>query len=73
MSLAFLLLRDKSNSIVTSSVTFNAPGNFIPPYGKTIFQITARGTPGNSSFYYTTTVPGNPNYNPYYPASGEIP
>jgi hypothetical protein len=73
MSLAFLLLKDKSNSIVTSSVTFNAPGNFIPPYGKTIFQITAKGTPGNSSFYYTTTVPGNPNYNPYYPASGGNP
>jgi hypothetical protein len=86
MSLAFLLLKDKSNSIVTSSVTFNAPGNFIPPYGKTIFQITARGTPGNASFYYNTPVAAfNPtlaNYNyeyvpaipgnvtAYYPASG---
>lgn len=86
MSLAFLLLKDKSNSIVTSSVTFNAPGNFIPPYGKTIFRITARGSPGNASFYYNTPVAAqNPtiaNYNyeyvpavpgnviAYYPASG---
>jgi len=71
MSLAFLLLKDKSNSIVTSSQTFNAPGNFIPPYGKTIFQITARGTPGNASFYYNTPVDASGgNVAAYYPASG---
>lgn len=40
------------------STTFNAPGNFQVPFGKSIVNITGRGGTGNSP------VPGNAAYNP---------
>jgi hypothetical protein len=81
MSLAFLLLKDKTNSIVTNSVVFNAPGIYYPPYGKAVFQITGQGSPGNATVpgnvsgnnAYTTTTPvpaSGGNVAAYYPATG---
>jgi hypothetical protein len=67
MSLAFLLLKDRTNSIVTNSVVFNAPGIYYPPYGKAVFQITGQGSPGN------TTVPGNVSGNNSYTTTTPVP
>jgi hypothetical protein len=41
---------------VTSSTTFNAPGNYLPPYGSTVIKIGGRGASGNNT---TPAIPGN--------------
>jgi len=70
MKLAGLLQRERSTVAVTQTITFNAPGIYYPPYGRSVFVLSGQGTPGNA------TVPGNVsgtntyNYSTYVPASG---
>ena len=40
----------------SGSTTFNAPGNYLPPYGSTVIQIGGRGSPGNNT---VAAIPGN--------------
>ena len=73
------LLKEKTNVGVTTSTTFNSPGTYTLPYGKTVVRIGGRGTPGNpatgGTFAYSN--PGQTNtimnklcyyfpYNNYY-------
>jgi hypothetical protein len=70
MKLAGLLQRERSAVAVVGTTTFNAPGIYYPPYGKSVFLLSGKGTPGNA------TVPGNISgsntysYSTYVPASG---
>ena len=58
MKVSGLLRREKTNVVVKETVTFNAPGTYYPPYGKTNFRLQGRSTPGNPTTY-NPTVPGN--------------
>lgn len=49
MKLASALLREKTNVGVKGATTFNAPGQYLPPYGKTTVRIGGRGASGNYS------------------------
>lgn len=60
MKFSSRLYREMTNVPLRTSTTFNAPGTYYPPYGKTVFTIAGRGTPGNAS------VPGNQVSNPPY-------
>jgi hypothetical protein len=71
MPLSKNLRRERSQTISLQTVTFNAPGIYYPPYGKSVFLLSGRGTPGNA------TIPGNADggnnstlYYYYEPASG---
>ena len=71
MPLSKNLRRERSIAITVGTTTFNAPGIYYPPYGKSVFELSGRGTPGNA------TVPGNADggnnstlYYYYQPASG---
>lgn len=73
MKLAGLLLRERTNVTTTATTTFNSPGIYYMPYGKTTFQLQGRSTPGNPT---TPGNPGNPpvpgnvsGYNPGYPGN----
>jgi hypothetical protein len=57
MKISGLLRREKTNAIVKQTVTFNAPGTYYPPYGKTNFSLQGKSTAGNP----TTTNPTNSN------------
>ena len=79
MKISGLLRRERTNAIVKETVTFNAPGTYYPPYGKSNFTVAGRAGAGNPTSPGNTipgnTVPGNPipgNYVPGspYPASG---
>ena len=81
-NLANILRREKTYASVQQTQTFNAPGIYVAPYGKTTVRIGGRGasgtspTPGNVSGTnsYTNPITGgnasgsNPNY--YNPSSG---
>ena len=58
MKVSGLLRRERTNAIVKQTVTFNAPGTYYPPYGKSSFRLQGRSTPGNTTTY-NPTVPGN--------------
>ena len=58
MKVSGLLRRERTNAIVKETVTFNAPGTYYPPYGKSNFRLQGRSTPGNSTTY-NPTIPGN--------------
>jgi hypothetical protein len=64
------LRRERSISITVGTTTFNVPGIYYPPYGKSVFLLSGRGSPGNAS------VPGNVSgdnfytFSTYVPASG---
>jgi len=58
MKISGLLRRERTNAIVKETVTFNAPGTYYPPYGKTSFRLQGRSSPGNPTTY-NPTVPGN--------------
>lgn len=72
MKLSRGLRREKTNVPVKTTTTFNAPGVYVPPYGKTVVKVGGRGASGN----YTTggTVagynPGSPGYTQPVPGSG---
>ena len=79
MKISGLLRRERTNAIVKQTVTFNAPGTYYPPYGKTNFTITGKAGAGNPTSPGNTVpgnpVPGNPvpgNFvaGTYVPASG---
>jgi hypothetical protein len=68
MKISGLLRREKTNAIVKQTVTFNAPGTYYPPYGKTNFSLQGKSTAGNPTTYNPTTsnptvagnaIPGN--------------
>jgi hypothetical protein len=76
MPLSKNLRRERSLAIDLKTVTFNAPGIYYPPYGKSVFELSGRGSPGNTSVasnvsgsnsntvtYYQPPVPGDLNYN----------
>ena len=50
------LLKEKTNVGVTTSTTFNSPGTYTLPYGKTVVRIGGRGASGNPA------TPGNFSY-----------
>ena len=58
MKVSGLLRREKTRAIVKETVTFNAPGTYYPPYGKTSFRLQGRSSSGNPTTY-NPTVPGN--------------
>jgi len=64
MKISGLLRRERTNAVVKETVTFNAPGTYYPPYGKTNFSLQGRSTAGNPTTTNPTTnnptVPGNP-------------
>jgi len=64
------LFEEKTNVGVQATTTFNAPGNYLAPYGKTTVYISGKGSPGNyasggnvagSNQYYNS-----PTYAPAY-------
>jgi hypothetical protein len=57
MKISGLLRREKTNAIVKQTVTFNAPGTYYPPYGKTNFSLQGKSTAGNP----TTSNPATSN------------
>lgn len=59
MKLAGLLLRERTRATTTATTTFNAPGIYYMPYGKTNFELQGRGTPGNPTTPGNPPVPGN--------------
>lgn len=73
MSLAKKILREATLSTVYQTVTFNAPGIYYPPYGRSAFLLQGQGQPGNyaSGGNYANTNPGTPgNYAYTNPGSG---
>lgn len=89
MKLSNLLFREKTQAGIKDTVTFNAPGTYYPPYGKTAFLLQGKGQSGNapvpgnyagtnpsSQVYWYTNSPtqGNQaNQNPPVPASTTTP
>jgi hypothetical protein len=67
MPLRKILLREKTNVTTTGSTTFNAPGTYVPPYGKTVVKIGGRGASGNPTTGGNYSSGGNAYYNPYSP------
>ncbi|MFZ6813535.1 hypothetical protein ACO0K3_03640 [Undibacterium sp. Rencai35W] len=49
MKLGQALLREKTNVGLKASITFNSPGNYIPPFGKTTVRIGGKGGAGNAA------------------------
>jgi len=71
MSLGKLLFREKTNAAVKTNTTFNAPGNFPIPYGKTVVNVGGRGASGNTTTYpYAST---NPTTYPYVSTNPSAP
>ena len=69
MKLSKALLKEKTNVPIKATTTFNAPGTYIPPYGKTVVKIGGRGASGNYSSGGTYAgeayVSTNPTTYPY--------
>jgi hypothetical protein len=63
MKLSRGLGKEKTNVGVKTSTTFNAPGNYVAPYGKTVVRVGGRGASGANPTYASTNpvVPGNTN------------
>jgi hypothetical protein len=79
MKISGLLRRERTNAVVKETVTFNAPGTYYPPYGKSNFTVTGQAGTGNPTSPGNTipgntipgnAVPGNPVPGTPYPASG---
>ena len=70
MKLAGLLRRERTNITSVSTTTFNAPGIYYPPYGKTVIQLSGRGSPGNATTGGTYSGYNYYEYMTYVPASG---
>ena len=49
MKLSTQLLREKTNVGIKTNTTFNAPGNYTAPYGKTTVRVGGRGASGNAN------------------------
>lgn len=48
MKLSGLIFREKTNVGKKQSITFNAPGNYLAPYGKTTVRIGGQGAAGQA-------------------------
>ena len=70
MKLADLLRRERTNVTSVSTTTFNAPGIYYPPYGKTVIQLSGRGSPGNATVPGTVSGSNTVTNTVYVPASG---
>lgn len=72
MKLSRGLRREKTNVGSKTTVTFNAPGVYNPPYGKTAVRVGGRGASGNATTggNYAYTNPSNAGYTEYVPGSG---
>jgi hypothetical protein len=68
MPLSKNLRREPSLAIDLKTVTFNAPGVYYPPYGKSVFELSGRGTPGNNTVPSTVSGSNSNNYYYYVPA-----
>ena len=65
MKLGSLLLRELTNVTTAGTQTFNSPGTYYPPYGKTTLKLSGRGEPGNpnSGGNFASNNPATPgNY-----------
>jgi hypothetical protein len=70
MKLAGLLLRERTRATTAATTTFNSPGIYYMPYGKTTFELQGRSTPGNPTTPGNPPVPGNVSgYNPGIPGN----
>lgn len=72
MKFARRLNEEKTNAPVHTTVIFNAPGTYHPPYGKTTFTVSGQGTPGNapSGTGQAYNAPSGGNYAGTTPPSG---
>ena len=70
MKLAGLLRRERTNVTSVSTTTFNAPGIYYPPYGRTVIQLSGRGSPGNATTGGNYSGYNYYEYMTYVPASG---
>lgn len=60
MKMSGLILREKTNVGKKQSITFNSPGNYVAPYGKTTVRIGGKGesgTPGSGGNLASPAVP----------------
>lgn len=70
MKLAGLLRRERTTVATLATTTFNAPGIYYPPYGKTVIQLSGQGSPGNASTSGNYSGSNYYEYMTYVPASG---
>lgn len=49
MKLSQALRKEATDVDTTTTTTFNAPGVYIPPYGKTVVTVGGQGAPGNAA------------------------
>lgn len=71
VSKAFFL--EQTNAATKATTTFNAPGIYQPPYGKTVYLLQGQGQPGNASSggnYAGTNPTTGGNYAGTNPGSG---
>ena len=71
VSKAFFL--EQTNVTTKTTTTFNAPGVYQPPYGKTVYLLQGQGQPGNASSggnYAGTNPSSGGNYAGTNPGSG---
>ena len=64
MRLSKIFRREKTNVSITKTTTFNAPGEFEVPFGKTVVKVSGRG---ESSVPFTPEIPAT--YNPTVPGN----
>jgi hypothetical protein len=74
MSVYKVFSLEPTNVNTSSTTTFNAPGVYSPPYGKTDYLLQGQGEPGNPNIpgnYAGTNPPtgSNPAYNPPTPGN----
>ena len=71
--LSLSLRKEPTGEGVTTSTTFNSPGTYIPPYGKTKVLVGGRGASGNLTVpgtYAGTNAPTGGNFAGTYAPSG---
>lgn len=59
MAIGKNLFKEKTNVGVRTNTAFNAPGNYLAPYGKTTVSVGGRGATGSSGNPGNPSVPGN--------------
>lgn len=66
MPIKSLLFREKTNVPIKNVITFNAPGIYYPPYGKTSFLLQGQGVAGTAAYsvYAGTNPPAYAGTNP---------
>ena len=75
MTISKLLFREKTPGLPRQIITFNAPGTYHPPYGKSQYLLQGQGEPGtpNAGGTYAGTNPATPGgisgYNPPVPGT----